>query len=81
MSKHHGDFYCLNCIHSFTTENKRVSHKKVCENKDFSYVAMPSNVFKNFPDMCLEICELDPVYFLSTPRLSWQASLKKAKVK
>ena len=53
----------------------------MCENKDFSYVAMPSNVFKNFPDMCLEICELDPVYFLSTPGLSWQASLKKAKVK
>ena len=32
MSKHHGDFYCLNCLHSFTTENKRESHKKVCEN-------------------------------------------------
>ena len=21
-SKYHGDFYCLNCFHSFTTENK-----------------------------------------------------------
>ena len=21
-SKNHGDFYCLNCFHSFTTENK-----------------------------------------------------------
>ena len=21
-SKHHGDFYCLNCLHAFTTETK-----------------------------------------------------------
>ena len=26
--KHHSDFYCLNCLDSFTTENKRESHKK-----------------------------------------------------
>ena len=41
-SKHHGDFYCLNCLHSFSTENKCKSHKKVCENKDFCNVVMPS---------------------------------------
>ena len=29
MSKHHSDFYCLNCFHSFTTENKRESHKNM----------------------------------------------------
>ena len=34
-SKHYSDFYCLNCLHSFTTKNKRESHRKVCENKDF----------------------------------------------
>ena len=34
-SKHHGDFYCLNCFYSFATENKRKSHKKVCENEFF----------------------------------------------
>ena len=28
-------FFCLNCLHSFVTENKLESHKKVCENKDF----------------------------------------------
>ena len=28
-SKYHGDFYCLNCLHSFTTEIKRESHQKV----------------------------------------------------
>ena len=25
-SKHHGHFYCLNCLHSFTTENKLESN-------------------------------------------------------
>ena len=24
----HGDFYCLNCFHAYTTENKLESHKK-----------------------------------------------------
>ena len=33
-SKHDGDFYCLSCLHSFATESKRESHKKVCNNKD-----------------------------------------------
>ena len=35
MSKHHSDFYCLNCLHSFATENKRESHKKYVEMKIF----------------------------------------------
>ena len=42
MSKHYSDFYCLNCFHSFRTKNKLESHKKVCENKDFCNVIMPS---------------------------------------
>ena len=41
-SKHHGDFYFLNCLHSFAIENKRESHKKVCENKNFCKAVMPS---------------------------------------
>ena len=40
--KRHGDFYFLNCLHSFATENKTESHKKVCENKDFCNVVMSS---------------------------------------
>ena len=28
-SKHHGDFYCLNCLLSFAIENKCESHKDV----------------------------------------------------
>ena len=27
-SKNNGDFYCLNCLHSFRTKNKLESHKK-----------------------------------------------------
>ena len=33
-SKHHGDFYCLYCLHSFATENKCKPHN-ACDNKDF----------------------------------------------
>ena len=44
-SKHHGDFYCLNGLHSFATE-KCESHEKVCENKDFCNAVMPSEITK-----------------------------------
>ena len=33
---------CLNCLHSFRTENKLKSHEKVCKNKDFCGIVMPS---------------------------------------
>ena len=39
-SKHSGNIYCPNCLHSFRTRNKLESHKKVCENKDFCNVIM-----------------------------------------
>ena len=37
----HGDFYCLNCFQSYTTENKLKKYKKICENHDYCYVEMP----------------------------------------
>ena len=40
-SKHHGDFYCLNCLHFSRTENKLKSHEKACKNKDFFGIVMP----------------------------------------
>ena len=40
--KNNGDFCCLNCLLSFGTKNKLELHKKVCENKDFCNVIMPS---------------------------------------
>ena len=40
-----------------------------------------ADVNENFRNMCLDIYELDPVYFVSAPGLSWQACFKKAGVK
>ena len=45
MSEHHSVFYYCNCLHSFSTESKHESHKKVCENKEFCNV-MPSEATK-----------------------------------
>ena len=30
-SKYYGDFYRLNCLHSFRIKKKISSHKKICE--------------------------------------------------
>ena len=40
-SKNNGDFYCLNCLHSFRTKTN-LSRKNVCENKDVCNAIMPS---------------------------------------
>ena len=40
-----------------------------------------ADVFENFWNMCLEIYELGPAYFLSAPWSAWQAALKKTKAK
>ena len=37
--------------------------------------------FENFRKMSSKIYELNPVRFLSAPELTWQAALKKTKVK
>ena len=41
-STHEEDFYCLNCFHSYGTENKLEAHKKICENHNYCYVEMPT---------------------------------------
>ena len=41
-SKTYGDFYCLNCFHSFWTINKVESHKRVYGKKDVCNIIMPS---------------------------------------
>ena len=41
-SNHHGDFYCLNCFHSYSTKNKLEAHNKICENHDYCHVEMPT---------------------------------------
>ena len=40
-SKDHGDFYGLNYLYSFKTD-KLKSNEKVCKNKDFCGIAVPS---------------------------------------
>ena len=40
-----------------------------------------ADIFENFRNKCLEIHELDPVYFVSAPGLAWHACLKKTEVK
>ena len=40
-----------------------------------------ADVFQNFRNMCLEIYDIDPAKFLSSPELAWQAPLKKTKIK
>ena len=40
-SKHKGNYYYFNCLHSFRTENKLKSHVKKCKCKDFLGIVMP----------------------------------------
>ena len=41
-SNHKEGFYCLNCFHSYRTKNKLEVHKKICENRDYCRVEMPT---------------------------------------
>ena len=36
------DFYCLNCFHSYRTKTKLEAQKKICENRDYCHVEMPT---------------------------------------
>ena len=48
MTKHDGGFYCLNCLHSFITEDKLKSHEKVCKNKVFCGIVILSEKGKGY---------------------------------
>ena len=39
-SKHHGDFYCLDCFHTFATKTEFEFHEKVCKKKDFCGIVL-----------------------------------------
>ena len=39
-SNHNGDFYCLNCFHSYSTKNKLKKHERVCNDHDYCHVEM-----------------------------------------
>ena len=41
-SNHCGDFYCLNCLYSFGTDNALKKHERLCGNNDYCRVEMPT---------------------------------------
>ena len=42
-SNHKGDFYSLNCFHSYSTKEKLKKHEKVCNDDDYCFVEMPND--------------------------------------
>ena len=45
-SDHDGDFYFLNCFHSYSSEKKLKKHERVCNDHDYLYVEMPNEYNK-----------------------------------
>ena len=45
-SNNHGDFYCLNCLHSFRTDNALKRHERICKNNDYCKVETHTNLIK-----------------------------------
>ena len=41
-STHDGDYYCLNCFHSYRTESSLKKHEELCVNNNFSLIKMPT---------------------------------------
>ena len=40
-SNYHGDFYCLNCFHSYNTKNRLKEHEKLCNKNDCCRIEIP----------------------------------------
>ena len=45
-SNHNGDFCCLNCFDSYSTEKKLKKDERVCNDQDYCYVEMPNEYDK-----------------------------------
>ena len=45
-SNHDRDFYCLNFLHSFRTDNALKRHERLCDNNDYCNVEMPTQFNK-----------------------------------
>ena len=41
-STHDGDYYCVNCFHSYRTESSLKKHEELCANNNFSLIKMPT---------------------------------------
>ena len=42
-SNHKGDFYCLDCLYSYSTETKLKKHERVCNDHDQCFAEMPND--------------------------------------
>ena len=40
---HNGDFYCLNCFHSYRTHDKLKKHEQIFEDNDFCNLKLPND--------------------------------------
>ena len=40
-SSNHGDFFCLNCLHSFRTQNRLKEHEILCEDHNYCRPILP----------------------------------------
>ena len=64
-SNHHGDFYCLNCLHAFCSEKALAKHKELCYNHKICKPVMPyknNNILKyNSGEKSLKV--LHTIYF------------------
>ena len=52
-SNHNGDFYCLNCLHSYSTKHKLKKHEKIFKNHDFCHLKMSvvhNNILETKPE-------------------------------
>ena len=41
-ANNNGDFYCLDCLHSFPIDNAFKIHERLCDNNDYCHVEMPT---------------------------------------
>ena len=46
-SSRDGDFYCLNCFHSYRTNNALKKHERLCNNHDYCHVEILKEDEKN----------------------------------
>ena len=74
-------YWCRLCVRKSL---QRLWQKKLGEYHDLhvqSNTLLLANVFEHFRNMCLKIYEPDPIKIFSAPWLTWQAGVKKTKVK
>ena len=64
-SNNNGDHYCLNCLHSYRTENALKNHERLCNNHDYCETLMPTegkNIVKyNSGEKALKVANI--IYF------------------